>query len=68
MVTSARARRERVERRHRLRRLSVPARWIGRVGHDPPGALITRELRAEGVDLTAITDDSAPRSLAPDRS
>jgi len=46
-----------------LRRQGVRARWIGRVGHDPLGALITRELRAEGVDLTAITDDSAPTGI-----
>jgi 2-dehydro-3-deoxygluconokinase len=46
-----------------LRRLGVPAQWIGRVGHDPLGALITRELRAEDVDLTVIADDSAPTGI-----
>ena len=46
-----------------LRRLGVPARWIGRVGHDSLGALITRELRAEDVDLTVIVDDGAPTGI-----
>jgi 2-dehydro-3-deoxygluconokinase len=46
-----------------LRRLGVPAHWIGRVGHDSLGVLVTRELRAEDVDLTVITDDGAPTGI-----
>jgi 2-dehydro-3-deoxygluconokinase len=46
-----------------LRRLGVPARWIGRVGDDPLGLLIARELRAEDVDATVITDPGAPTGL-----
>jgi 2-dehydro-3-deoxygluconokinase len=46
-----------------LRRLGVPAQWIGRVGHDPLGALVTRELRAEDVNLTVIADGSAPTGI-----
>jgi 2-dehydro-3-deoxygluconokinase len=45
-----------------VRRLGVPATWIGRVGDDPAGAMIVRELRAERVD--AITSvDPAPTGL-----
>jgi 2-dehydro-3-deoxygluconokinase len=39
-----------------VRRLGVPATWIGRVGDDPAGAMIVRELRAEQVDALAIVD------------
>lgn len=46
-----------------LRRLGVPVRWIGRVGADPLGRLIARELRAEDVDATVITDPHAPTGL-----
>jgi 2-dehydro-3-deoxygluconokinase len=42
-----------------VRRLGVPATWIGRVGNDPPGRLIQRELRAEGVEMVAIEDPAA---------
>jgi 2-dehydro-3-deoxygluconokinase len=45
-----------------VRRLGVPATWIGRVGDDPAGALILRELRAEHVvSIAAI--DPAPTGL-----
>ena len=45
-----------------VRRLGTPATWIGRLGDDPPGHLIQRELRAERV--TAITvSDPAPTGL-----
>ena len=45
-----------------VRRLGVPATWIGRIGDDPAGALIVRELRAERVE--AITTlDPAPTGL-----
>lgn len=40
------------------RRLGVPATWIGRVGADPPGELILRELRAEQVQAITATDPS----------
>jgi 2-dehydro-3-deoxygluconokinase len=45
-----------------VRRLGVPATWIGRLGADPAGALIRRELRAERVELIA-TEDPAPTGL-----
>ena len=45
-----------------VRRLGVPATWIGRVGADPPGHLILRELRAERIEVIATTDP-APTGL-----
>ncbi len=45
-----------------VRRLGVPATWIGRVGDDPAGTMIVRELRAERVDAIA-TLDPAPTGL-----
>jgi 2-dehydro-3-deoxygluconokinase len=42
-----------------VRRLGVPSAWIGRLGDDPPGRLIRRELRAEGVEVLAIDDPGA---------
>ncbi|HXD65904.1 MAG TPA: sugar kinase [Solirubrobacteraceae bacterium] len=45
-----------------VRRLGLPATWIGRVGADPPGELILRELRAEQVQAIAVTDP-APTGL-----
>ena len=45
-----------------VRRLGVPATWIGRVGDDPAGAMIVRELRAERVDAV-LTVDPAPTGL-----
>jgi 2-dehydro-3-deoxygluconokinase len=45
-----------------VRRLGVPATWIGRIGDDPAGALIMRELRAEQVEAIA-TVDPAPTGL-----
>jgi 2-dehydro-3-deoxygluconokinase len=45
-----------------VRRLGVPATWIGRIGDDPAGAMILRELRAERVEaLTTV--DPAPTGL-----
>jgi 2-dehydro-3-deoxygluconokinase len=44
------------------RRLGVPATWIGRIGDDPAGALILRELRAEQVQAIAALDP-APTGL-----
>jgi 2-dehydro-3-deoxygluconokinase len=45
-----------------VRRLGMPATWIGRVGDDPPGHLILRELRAERVRAISVTDP-APTGL-----
>jgi 2-dehydro-3-deoxygluconokinase len=45
-----------------VRRLGVAATWIGRVGDDPAGAMIARELRAERVDAVTILDP-APTGL-----
>lgn len=45
-----------------VRRLGVPATWVGRLGDDPPGQLIARELRAEQVDAVVIADP-APTGL-----
>lgn len=44
-------------------RLGVPATWIGRVGDDEPGRLISSALRGEGVAVEAIVDDSAATGL-----
>jgi 2-dehydro-3-deoxygluconokinase len=45
-----------------IRRLGVPAAWIGRLGNDEVGDLIERELRAEGVRAVVRRDD-APTGL-----
>jgi 2-dehydro-3-deoxygluconokinase len=45
-----------------VRRLGQPAMWIGRVGADPPGDLILRELRGEQVQAITVTD-AAPTGL-----
>jgi 2-dehydro-3-deoxygluconokinase len=45
-----------------VRRLGLPATWIGRLGDDPPGHLIQRELRAERVRAITVTDP-APTGL-----
>jgi 2-dehydro-3-deoxygluconokinase len=45
-----------------IRRLGVAATWIGRVGADPSGELIQRELRAEDV-RAIVTTDPAPTGL-----
>ena len=45
-----------------VRRLGLPATWIGRIGDDPAGAMIVRELRAEQVEAVA-TVDPAPTGL-----
>lgn len=46
-----------------LVRLGASATWIGRVGADEVGDLVRRELRAEGVDLRARVDDTAPTGI-----
>jgi 2-dehydro-3-deoxygluconokinase len=46
-----------------LARLGVPSTWISRVGQDAFGALVTREIRAEGVRVIARQDPTAPTGL-----
>lgn len=47
-----------------LARLGHVVAWIGRVGADPVGSMIVRELRAERVDTThVVVDSSAPTGL-----
>ncbi|MEU1790105.1 sugar kinase [Streptomyces sparsogenes] len=47
-----------------LARLGHRARWLGRVGADPAGRAVLRELRAEGVDVAhAGVDEQAPTGL-----
>lgn len=43
-----------------LVRAGVPTTWIGRVGTDPAGDRVTRDVRREGVEVVAVPD--------PDRS
>jgi 2-dehydro-3-deoxygluconokinase len=46
-----------------LRRLGIDAKWLGRVGDDPLGERVTREIRAEGVDVHSVLDPDAPTGL-----
>jgi 2-dehydro-3-deoxygluconokinase len=46
-----------------LARLGVTSTWISRLGADSFGALITRELRAEGVRVIAQQDPTAPTGM-----
>jgi 2-dehydro-3-deoxygluconokinase len=46
-----------------LRRLGIDVTWLGRVGDDPLGERVTREIRAEGVDVRAVVDTQAPTGL-----
>ena len=46
-----------------LRRLGVDVTWLGRVGDDPLGERVTREIRAEGVAVHAVVDADAPTGL-----
>ncbi len=46
-----------------LSRLGVETTWIGKVGADPLGDLVLREIAAEGVRVLAVRDDEAPTSL-----
>ena len=43
-----------------LTRLGVPVTWFSRLGTDPFGDLILRELRAEGVDTRVTRDSTRP--------
>jgi 2-dehydro-3-deoxygluconokinase len=46
-----------------LARLGADVTWIGKVGDDPFGDLVVRELQAEGVRVNAARDAEAPTSL-----
>ena len=46
-----------------LARLGTTVRWIGRVGDDEFGRLITMTLRGQGVDVHAVVDGEAPTAL-----
>ena len=46
-----------------VRRLGGRATWVGRVGSDPFGTRVLRELRAEDLDVRAVVDDAAPTAL-----
>jgi 2-dehydro-3-deoxygluconokinase len=46
-----------------LRRLGVPVTWVSRLGEDPFGDLIARELRAEGVTVRVTRSDTHPTGL-----
>jgi 2-dehydro-3-deoxygluconokinase len=46
-----------------LARLGTRVTWLGRVGADSLGRRIVRELRAEGVDVRAVIDESAATGL-----
>jgi 2-dehydro-3-deoxygluconokinase len=46
-----------------LRRLGTDTTWIGKVGNDPLGDLIVREISAEGVRVIASRDPVAPTAL-----
>ncbi|MGP6177122.1 sugar kinase [Microbacterium sp. A196] len=44
-------------------RLGGRAAWCGRIGDDAIGSLITREIRAEGVEIAATVDPDAATAL-----
>lgn len=47
-----------------LARLGHRTRWLGRIGADPAGEAVLRELRADGVDVGwAVADPQAPTGL-----
>lgn len=46
-----------------VRRLGFPATWIGQLGDDATGAMIRRELLAEGVRVQAAVDPTRPTGL-----
>ncbi|MCU1475527.1 MAG: sugar kinase [Subtercola sp.] len=46
-----------------LSRLGERVTWIGKVGQDPFGDLVVREIRAEGVRVIGIRDDDSPTAL-----
>ena len=46
-----------------LARLGIASTWISRVGDDAFGALVTREIRGEGVRVMAGQDGAAPTGM-----
>jgi len=46
-----------------LRRLGIDTAWLGRVGADPLGERVVRELRAEGLEVHGIADTGASTGL-----
>ena len=46
-----------------VRRLGIPATWIGHVGRDALGDMVLRELRAEDVIVQAVRDPDRPTAL-----
>lgn len=46
-----------------LQRLGVQAAWVSRVGHDPLGTRVMREIRAEGVGVHCQVDPEHPTGL-----
>ena len=46
-----------------LRRLGVPTAWVSRVGEDPLGTRVVREIRAEGVEVHCPRDPQRPTGL-----
>jgi len=46
-----------------LSRLGERVTWIGKVGEDPFGDLVLREIRAEGVDVVGVREASAPTAF-----
>lgn len=46
-----------------LRRLGVPTAWVSRVGDDPLGTRVVREIRGEGVEVHCTIDPERPTGL-----
>ncbi|MGP5387664.1 sugar kinase [Brachybacterium tyrofermentans] len=46
-----------------LRRLDVPVAWVSRVGDDPLGTRVMREIRAEGVEVHCTVDPERSTGL-----
>ena len=46
-----------------LQRLGVDTAWISRVGADPLGTRVMREIRAEGVEVHCAVDPARPTGL-----
>ena len=46
-----------------VRRLGMPAIWLGRVGDDELGRLVVSRIQGEGVDTRAIFDRTAQTGL-----
>lgn len=46
-----------------VRRLGLASTWVGHVGADPVGALVARELRAEGVRTVLTVDPERPTAF-----